>query len=171
MLQTGLDLVTIPLLLATAFWCVRVHRRLVALRAGQGEIAAFVESLATATARAERTVQEMKAASGEAAAALEAQETAVRSRREELGRTIEAAQKMVRRLEDALGQGARLAAELRARQDAVALGARRDATAARPSRPEPAAPPASEPVEPADAPAPARRRVADDLLEALQKLR
>jgi|DewCreStandDraft_4_1066084.scaffolds.fasta_scaffold00146_119 hypothetical protein len=163
MLRMALDLLSIVLLSVTAFWCVRVHRRLVALRSDRAEIAAFVESLATATARAERIVQEMKAASGEAAVAREAQESAARDRREELDRTVEAAQKMARRLEDALGQGARLVAELRARQDAQALR-----TTAQPE-PPPAPTPAA--AEPAAAPAPPRRRVRDDLLEALQKLR
>jgi Tfp pilus assembly protein FimV len=160
MIEIALELLSIPLLLVTAFWCVRVHRGLVALRVGRDEIAEFVETLATATARAERSVQEMKAASGEAAAAQEAQAAALESRRQELQRTIDAAQKMVRRLEDVLGQGARLAAELRAARDAMAPRA---------VRPEVAPPPA-----PADSapPAPAaHRRAADDLLEALQKLR
>jgi hypothetical protein len=160
MVQNALDLLLIVLLLATSFWCVRVHRRLVALRVGQDEIAGFVEALATATARAERTVQEMKAASREAAAAQEAQAAAVEKRREELARTIEAAQKMARRLEDVLGQGAKLAAELRARQDAAATRA---------ARPEPPAVPPAGPVEPA--PTAPRRPVGGELLEALQKLR
>jgi hypothetical protein len=160
MIEIALELLSIPLLLVTAFWCVRVHRGLVALRVGRDEIAEFVETLATATARAERSVQEMKAVSGEAAAAQEAQAAALESRRQELQRTIDAAQKMVRRLEDVLGQGARLAAELRTTRDAMAPRA---------VRPEVAPPPA-----PADSapPAPAaHRRAADDLLEALQKLR
>ena len=161
MVEIALELLSIPLLLVTAFWCVRVHRGLVALRVGRDEIAEFVETLATATARAERSVQEMKAASGDAAAAAEAQAAALESRRQELQRTIEAAQKMVRRLEDVLGQGARLAAELRTA---------RDATAPRAGRVEAAAP-ASGPTDPAPAPAAPRRRAAEDLLEALQNLR
>lgn len=163
MSKIALDLLLIALLSVTALWCVRVHRRLVALRADRGDIAAFVESLATATARAERIVQEMKAASGEAVVAREAQESAARDRREELERAVEAAQKMARRLEDALGQGARLVAELKARQDAQVLR-----TAA---QPEPAPAPPATAAEPAAAPAGSRRRVRDDLLEALQKLR
>ncbi len=162
MSKIALDLLLIALLSVTAFWCVRVHRRLVALRADRGDIAAFVESLATATARAERIVQELKAASGEAVVAREAQESAARDRRGELERTVEAAQKMARRLEDALGQGARLVAELKARQDAQALRA---------AQPEPASAPAPAAAEPAAGPAAPRRRVRDDLLEALQKLR
>lgn len=164
MLQTVLDLLLITLLLTTAVWCVRVHRRLVALRADQGEIAAFVDALVTASGRAERIVQEMKAASGEAVAAHEAQETALRSRRDELARTVEAAQKMVRRLEDALGQGARLAAELRAERDALAVRGAAKEPAAQP------APPPAPASEPAAAPGPARR-APDDLLQVLQNLR
>lgn len=162
MSKIALDLLLIALLSVTAFWCVRVHRRLVALRADRGDIAAFVESLATATARAERIVQEMKAASGEAVVAREAQESAARDRREELERTVEAAQKMARRLEDALGRGARLVAELKARQDAQALQA---------AQPEPASAPAPAAAQPAAAPTAPHGRVRDDLLEALQKLR
>jgi hypothetical protein len=162
MVELVLELLSIPLLLATAFWSVRVHRRLVALRVGRDEIAEFVETLATATARAERSVQEMKTATGEAAAAQEAQAAALDARRQELQRTIDAAQKMVRRLEDVLGQGARLAAELRAH---------RDAATARAARPEPPPATAVAPAEAAAAPAAPRRRAADDLLEALQKLR
>lgn len=161
MARIALDLLLVLLLLATTLWCVRVHRRLVALRAGQGEIAAFVEALATATGHAERTVQAMKAAGLEAAAAQEAQEVALRGRREELARTLDGAQRMVRRLEEALGQGARLLAELRAQQDGAA---------ARHVRPEPQPPPPAEDPPPAS-PARPRRRVAEDLLEALQRLR
>ena len=67
---------------------------------------------------------------------------------------------MARRLEDVLGQGAKLAAELRARQDAAATRA---------ARPEPPAVPPAGPVEPA--PTAPRRPVGGELLEALQKLR
>lgn len=163
MLKIALDLLLIALLSVTALWCVRVHRRLAALKADRGDLAAFVESLATATTRAERIVQEMKAASGEAAVAREAQESAARDRREELDRAVEAAQRMARRLEDALGQGARLVAELKARQDAQALRAS--------AQPEPPPAPGPAAAEPAAPPAAPRRRVRDDLLEALQKLR
>lgn len=162
----AIDLVMIALLVATVVWCVRVHRRLAALRADQGEMAAFVATLAEATGRAEQAVREMKAAAAETAAAQEHQEQALRARRDELAKTLEAAQRMAQRLEEALGQGARLMAELRARQDA------------QPARSAPAGPLAAGTGGPSDGapagPAPrgaARRPVARELLEALQKLR
>ncbi len=161
MLGTVLDLTMIVLLLVTSFWCVRVHRRLAALRTGQSEIAAFVDALAAATERAERAVQEMKEAGSQAAASREAQESELRTRREELQRTLEAAQRMQRRLEDVLGHGARLIAELR-------TDPRGSGTESAP--PEPSAPEPSE-SRPPELEEPARRRPARDLLQALQKLR
>jgi ABC-type transporter Mla subunit MlaD len=165
----AIDLLMILLLGATAFWCVRVHRRLVALRAGQGEISAFVEALAAATARAEQAVRDLRAAATETVAAQDVQESALKARRDELARILDGAQRMNRRLEDALGQGARLVAELKTRQDAQA---------ARAVLPEPAADavgPSAEPPVPGARPGSGegrpRRRVAEDLLEALQKLR
>lgn len=169
MVGTTIDVLMILLLGATSLWCVRVHRRLVALRAGQGEISAFVEALAAATARAEQAVRDLRAAAGETVTAQEAQETALKARRDELARMMDGAQRMSRRLEDALGQGARLVAELKTRQDIQAARA----MSAQPADadPQPAAdhPPAA--ARPAAGDGRPRRRVADELLEALQKLR
>lgn len=162
MIGSAIDLVMIALLVATIVWCIRVHRRLVALRAGQGEIAAFVGTLTEATGRAEQAVRDMKAAATETVAAQDAQEAALKARRDELARTFDAAQRMARRLEEALGQGARLVAELRACQDAQPP---------RPPSAEPAARGAGAPEAMAVGPVRPRRRVAEELLEALQKLR
>lgn len=169
MVGTTIDVLMILLLGTTSLWCVRVHRRLVALRAGQGEIATFLEALAAATARAEQAVRDLRAAAGETLTAQEAQEAAFKARRDELGRMLDGAQRMSRRLEDALGQGARLVAELKTRQDMQAARA----MSAQPADadPLPAADHQPAAARSAGGDARPRRRVADDLLEALQKLR
>lgn len=169
MIGTAIDVLMILLLGATSLWCVRVHRRLVALRSGQGEISAFVEALASATARAEQAVRELRAAAGETVTAQEAQETALKARRDELARMLDGAQRMSRRLEEALGQGARLVAELKTRQDIQAARAMSaDPAAADPLTSTDHSPPGARSAAGDGRP---RRRVADELLEALQKLR
>ncbi|MCS6780310.1 MAG: DUF6468 domain-containing protein [Geminicoccaceae bacterium] len=162
MVTIVLELLLVTLLVVTSVWCVLVHRRLAALRADRAALGAFVDALDAATARAERTVHEMKSAGAAATATIEAQEAALEKRREELDRLVEAAQRMARRLDELLGRSARLAAELRTRKDmqaAPANGSPREAG--------PIGPPEATAEEATARPA----RAVDALLEALQKLR
>lgn len=162
MVTIVLELLLVTLLVVTSVWCVLVHRRLAALRADRAALGAFVDALDAATARAERTVHEMKSAGAAATAAVEAQEATLERRREELDRLVEAAQRMARRLDELLGRSARLAAELRTRKDMEVTPA-----AASAREPGPIGPSETKADEAAARPA----RTVDALLEALQKLR
>lgn len=162
MVTIVLELLLVTLLVVTSVWCVLVYRRLAALKADRAALGAFVDALDAATARAERTVHEMRSAGAAVTAAVEAHEAALEKRREELDRLVEAAQRMSRRLDELLGRSARLAAEFRTRKDMLV-----SAAGASPREPAASAPP--EPVAEEASARPAR--TVDALLEALQKLR
>ncbi len=161
MLAQALGLLLVPLLLLTSFWCMLVFRRLHALQVGREELKAFLDALSHATARAERAIQELKSVGAEAAATLAEQEKTLLAQRQELDRALESGTRIARRLEDMIGQGARIVAELRTVRDMrqAPTPERRDTAAAT--------------VEAAGRPGkqPDTRPAAGDLIEALKKLR
>lgn len=113
MIELALQVVLVVLLLLTITWCVIVHFRLRRLRTEGSEMQAFVEALGEATARAEATIRLMRDTGREIeSAALERERQA-----RELGRLIENATRVTRRLEAAREQGAGQLAELRTRDD------------------------------------------------------
>ncbi len=152
MAEAAGQILLMALLVATIVWCVLVHRRLGRLRADGGELAAIIAALDAATARAGAVVGELRAVTTEASGRLAERDGAAQRHEAELGRLIETAGRVVRRLESGIGQGIRTLAEARTRADF-------------PSSPE------REPAPPA---ALGDQRVADKaeaILEALRGLR
>lgn len=161
MAETVVEIVLAILLLLTIAWCAIVHHRLRKLMTDQGEIAAFVGSLAEATGRAELVVAEMRAAGEQAQATLTDFHEAARRQQEELERLIESGGRMARRLETGVVQGAKRMAEARTRvdvqdHDTVAEAMLEEAVVA--PKPAPKAEAKSRPI-------------GDDLLKALRALR
>ncbi len=136
MIELALQVVLVVLLLLTITWCVIVHFRLRRLRTEGGEMQAFVEALGAATTRAEATIRLMRDTGREIeSAALERERQA-----RELGRLIESATRVTRRLEAAREQGAGRLAELRTRDDLASEPRQR------PAEPPGTEPPAEPPV-------------------------
>ncbi|MCS6877268.1 MAG: DUF6468 domain-containing protein [Geminicoccaceae bacterium] len=161
MIGSAIELLLVPLLVVTSVWCALVFRRLHALRADREELAAFLEALGRATARAERAVEELRAAGAEAAASWAEQEKKALAQRQELDRTVEGGGRILRRLEEMVGQGARIVAELRTARDMrqPSCGERRESA------------PATVEGTARTAEPPSARAGSGDLLEALKKLR
>jgi hypothetical protein len=156
MAETAMDLVLCALLALTILWCAVVHRRLRALRADKGELETFVASLGAATERAEAAIAGLRGAGEAACRELQKQDDESRQRTEDLVRAVDGAGRMLRRLEAAIQNAARLAAEPVARERA------------RPASPPD--PPAAVP-EPRAAAGGSRPRISEDLLRVLQNLR
>ena len=158
--ETVVEIVLAILLLLTIAWCAVVHHRLRKLMTDQGEVAAFVRSLTEATGRAELAVAEMRAAGEEAQAALIEHQEATRRQHEELERLLESGNRMARRLETGIVQGAKRMAEVRTRNDAPELVSAeafdRSAATAESAPSEPALP---------------KRQIGEDLMKALRALR
>ncbi len=157
MADTAAQLLLILLLAATIVWCVLVHRRLGRLRTDGGELADIVTALDAASRRAEAVVGELRTVATEASARLAERDGTAQQREAELGRLIETAGRVVRRLEGGITQGVRTLAEARTRVDLDLAPA---AAAGRPA-----------PVD--RAPSPERRLPdkAEAILEALRGLR
>ena len=160
--ETVVEIVLAILLLLTIAWCAVVHHRLRKLMTDQGEVAAFVRSLTEATGRAELAVAEMRAAGEEAQAALIEHQEATRRQHEELERLLESGNRIARRLETGIVQGAKRMAEVRTRNDAaepelVSAEALDRSAATAESAPSEQAPP--------------KRQIGEDLMKALRALR
>ncbi len=113
MIDVALQVVLVVLLLLTITWCVIVHLRLRRLRTDGNEMQAFVEALGEATARAEATIRMMRETGHELESKGLGRESQARERGSELGRLIEKATRVTRRLEAALEEGTGRVAELR----------------------------------------------------------
>lgn len=136
-----LDIGLLVLLAVTIGYCAAVHRRLQVLRAAQGEIRQVVEGFADATARAEHSVERIKASSDDTVRQLSSKIELARSTATELDVLLSRARKLART------EPARSAAP-------------------RPARPQQAKPPA--PTKPVDE---ARSRAERELIRALQTAR
>ena len=175
MIDVALQVVLVVLLLLTITWCVLVHLRLRRLRTDGSEMQAFVAALGEATARAEATIRMMRETGHEIESTALGRESQAHERGSELGRLIEKATRVTRRLEAALEAGAGRVAELRT-VDGLDGEERR-----RPAVPPPTDPPPFEPKGAADArPSTAGNGKPEkrldgllhgELLEALQALR
>ena len=107
LLDVAADLVLAGLLLLTAAWCALVHHRLRRLRTERGEMEAFIATLVNATERAEAATAGLRGAVAEVDGGLSVQGEAARQRAAELTRLVESANRVLRRLETAVLQGAR----------------------------------------------------------------
>jgi hypothetical protein len=110
-LDVAADLALAALLLLTAGWCALVHQRLRRLRTERGEMEAFIATLAAATERAEVATGGLRDAVAEAGRGLREQEEAARQRASDLARQVDSGNRVLRRLETAVLQGARSLAE------------------------------------------------------------
>lgn len=117
MIDLALQVVLVVLLLLTITWCMIVHLRLRRLRTEGGEMQAFIAALGEATARAEAAIHLMRDTGREIETAAAEQECRARECRGELGRLMENATRVTRRLAVAREQGAARMAELRTRDD------------------------------------------------------
>ena len=111
LLDVAADLVLAGLLLLTAAWCALVHHRLRRLRTERGEMETFIATLVNATERAEAATTGLRGAVAEVDGGLSAQGETARQRAAELTRLVESANRVLRRLETAVLQGARSLAE------------------------------------------------------------
>lgn len=106
MIDLTLQLLLVVLLLLTIAWCVLVHSRLRRLRADRGELQTFIGALAEATARAEETVQHLRDASRAVESSAGERDRQARRQSETLARLTENAERVARRLDSAVEQGA-----------------------------------------------------------------
>lgn len=113
MLQTVLELLLALLLPVTCGWCAVLHRRLQLLRVEQEQLGAAIDSLGAATDRAGLVVAELKEEGARCAGLLDALRGDGAPHREQLGRLLESAARLVTRLERENGQAARLLALIR----------------------------------------------------------
>ena len=111
MLDLAADLVLAGLLLLTTAWCALVHHRLRRIRTERGEMEAFIATLAAVTERAEAATAGLRGVVAEADSNLREQGEAVRQRAGELARLVDSGNRVLRRLETAVLQGARSLAE------------------------------------------------------------
>lgn len=111
MIEGSIDIALAGLLLATSLWCVAVHRRLRLLGAERADLGEFVTALNAASDRAEAAIKGLRAATQDTERHLKGPADEARVRAGELTRLIDAANRLVKRLEPALHQGARAAAE------------------------------------------------------------
>ena len=100
------------LLLATCAWCAVVDRRLRRLRLERGELMEFVTALNTASARAEAAIAGLRGATSAVEKELSSRTEEASRRAADLARLLEAASRVLRRLEQGVHQGVRSAAEL-----------------------------------------------------------
>lgn len=168
MVETATELLLAVLLLLTIVWCTLVHQRLRRLRADKGEMESFIGALTVVTERAEAAISGLKAVGETTHEQLLRQEEAARKRAEELARAMDAAQRMLRRLESGYQQAMRQSAETASRPATT-----RDRPAFRHAdlvddgeRPQ-----ARGEGRPVGQPAEARPRISDELLRVLQGLR
>lgn len=159
MIDTAVELLLAVLLLLTIVWCALVHQRLRRLRADKGEMEAFIGALTVVTERAEAAISGLRSVGEATHEQLVRQEDATRKRAEELARAMEAASRMLRRMETGYQQAMRSVADAERRE---------------PVRPAPRSGQLARDLdEPRQAAAPAepRPRISDELLRVLQGLR
>ncbi len=170
MAETAIELVLTVMLLLTVVWCVLVHQRLRRLRADKGEMESFIGALSLVTDRAEAAIAGLKAAGETTHEQLGRQEEAARKRAEELARAMDAAQRMLRRLESGYQQAMRYTADLDRREP---FGGSREASghATRPRDADDRPPSRDSEPRPGGKPAEAKPRISDELLRVLQGLR
>lgn len=106
MIDLTLQLLLVVLLLLTIAWCILVHSRLRGLRANSGELQAFVGALVEATARAEETVLQLRDATRAVESSAGERDRQARRQAETLARLTENAERIARRLDRTVEQGA-----------------------------------------------------------------
>ena len=121
------------LLLTTCGWCVHLDRRLRRLRLERGELMEFLTALNTASARAEAAIAGLRGASATLDKELAGRAEEAARRAADLGRLLEAASRVLRRLEQGVHQGVRSAAELPTARPAPDEARLRDASLRRPT--------------------------------------
>lgn len=170
MIDTAVELLLAVLLLLTIVWCTLVHQRLRRLRADKGEMEAFIGALTVVTERAEAAISGLRSVGEATHEQLVRQEDATRKRAEELARAMEAASRMLRRMETGYQQAMRSVADAERREPArPAPSWERAGQLARDLDEPPAARAAETPQ--AAMPAEPRPRISDELLRVLQGLR
>lgn len=145
-ISTVLDLVVAALLVTAIVFCVRLERRLTALRTGRDGLKEVILGLNDATLRAQSSIADLRAAAGDAGQALADRTREARTLADELGLMVESANNLATRLERA-AEGAAPALKAKAAQMAALI-------------PEPAAPPVK--------PAPVSGRIDPTLSEELR---
>lgn len=167
MIELGVDLLVGFLLLLTTGWCALLYRRLDRLRVERSDVETFLAAVDGAVRRAEQAVAGIRDGAAEAQRVLAAEQGQARQRAAELARLSENAERMARRVESAIHQGARTMA-----QEGLERG--RGAV----SRPERESPPAATRDPSAGDPPPrdppgrsSRQRLQAELVKALEALR
>ena len=158
MIELSANLLVAFLLVLTTSWCALLYRRLGRLRVERKDIEAFVTAIDAAARRAEQAIAGIRETAAETQRALDGEQQQAQQRAAELGRLLESATRMARRIEGAVHQGARAMAE---------EGLVRDRAAAELADAKRAAPATAE----AAAPRSGRPRIDAQLLKALEALR
>ncbi len=171
MIDNAVELLLGVLLLLTIVWCMLVHQRLRRLRADKGEMEGFIGALTVVTERAEAAISGLRSVGEATHEQLARQEDATRKRAEELGRAMEAAGRMLRRMETGYQQAMRSMADAERREPARPI-ASRDRPGPHPGRDfdEPLPARGAE-ARQGSAPSEPRPRISDELLRVLQGLR
>lgn len=161
MIELAANLLVAFLLVLTTSWCALLYRRLGRLRVERRDIEVFVTAIDAAARRAEQAIAGIRETAAETQRALDTEQNQAQQRAAELGRLLESATRMARRIEGAVHQGARAMAEEglvrdRAAAERVELA---DAKRAAPATAEGAAPRNGRP------------RIDAELLKALEALR
>jgi hypothetical protein len=165
--ETVLDLVLLVVMLVVLGWSVVLHAKLRRLRGEDGELDRFVVALDAASDRAHAAIDGLREAGGELQAGLARGQEAARRRGEDLERLTDSAARMLRRLEQAIADAARVTAALQQEAGGQATAAEPAASSA-PRRPPGGIERGAGPVEgrgAAEAQASAR---AEALLQALR---